>query len=81
MYGYYNDMIHIVEFDKRARLELEKRRGAKFSLEELVRRLDSLRLRVPYFRRIALMDTSPRDLVIKVMYPGGQADIFDWNLR
>ena len=71
----------MVEFDKRARLHLQKRRQEKFSYEELVRWLDSQRLGVPYFRRMCLMETSPRDLVIKVMWPNGPTDVYDWGLR
>ena len=81
VHGFYNDVRYVVEFDKRFRLELERRRGDNFKLEELVMKLDSQRLRVPYFRRVATMETSPRDLVIKVLYPNGQLDIYDWNFK
>ena len=81
MHGFYNDIRHMVEFDKKARLHLQSRRQSKFTFEELLRWLDSQRLSVPYFRRICQMETSPRDLIIKAMWPNGHTDIFDWGLR
>ena len=81
LHGYYNDVLHIVEYDRQARIEQQKRRGDKFTYDELVRKLGFQRLEVPYFRRILTMETSPRDLVIKVMWPGGQSDIFNWQLK
>ena len=81
MHGSVNDARYIVEFDKRARVDLQARRKDKFTLEELLRKLDTQRLKFPYFRRICQMEYSPRDLIIKVMYPSGQTDIYDWSLH
>ena len=41
IYGVHNDVRCILEFDKRARLDLEKRKGDSFKLEDLVMRLDT----------------------------------------
>ena len=81
LYGRLNDNFMLAEFDKRARERYQKRRGDKFTLDSLIRHLDCEYFGEPYFRRIVRMDLSPRDLVIRVRYPGGVSDTFDWSIK
>ena len=81
IFGHVNSVYSLAEFDRRAReLYLTQRGEDKYSHDSLFSRLDSQFLPVAHFRRILRMEMGPKDLVIKVRYPGGFSDTFDWQM-